>query len=143
MFFPGIAVAGTLTKLTNILKEDANASDNDDNQVMVLESLSLRCELMDDDFIHAIASGMATNSTLTALSFWGNNTQVTEKGSLASAKIDFYLKLNQCGIRDLHLLVNATPTEFLDKILDEHESLDLVFYLLQSNPSFLSYSTLI
>ena len=158
MFFPGIADKSTLTTLTNILKagdepskndDDSDNSDDDtrddapenelDNQTMSLKSLALRCDLMDDAFIEAIASGMETNLTVTTLSFWGNNTQVSEKGSFASSKIDFYLKLNQCGIRDFHLLVNATPSEFLDKVVDEHESLDLVFYLLQTNPSFLSY----
>lgn len=157
MFFPGIPDKSTLIRLTQILKE-AKGDDDDDNQSnngnddevdsevsqgMNLESLSLRCELMDDEFIEAIANGMATNPTLTTLSFWGNKTQVSEKGSFASAKIDFYLKLNQCGIRDLHLLVNATPSEFLDKVVVEHKSTDLVFYLLHSNPSFLSYSTLV
>ena len=168
MFFPGIADKSALAKLTNILKEEEKTSHNDDDcdddnknnknckgndcnrqddasendlgsQTMSLKSLSLRCDLMDDAFIEAIASGMETNLTVTTLSFWGNNTQVSEKGSFASSKIDFYLKLNQCDIRDFHLLVNATPSEFLDKVVDEHESLDLVFYLLQSNPSFLSY----
>lgn len=104
-----------------------------------LESLSVRCELMDDDFIHAIASGMVSNETITTLSFWGNNVKVTEKGNRASAKIDFYLRLNQSGIRDYHLLVNATPSEFLDKITEERENTNVVFYLLESNPDFLSY----
>jgi len=154
MFFPGIADNGDLVKLSNILREGkANergivASVGGDipdtvHHTMALESLSLRCDLMDDTFIQAIADGMATNSSLTTLSFWGNKTQVSDDGNFASSKIDFYLKLNQCGIRDFYLMVTVTPAEFLNKLVTERESLDLVFYLLQSNPSFVSYSTLL
>lgn len=137
MFFPNRVTKETLDTFARYLKDD-DVSDNPS----ILESLSLRCEVMDDEFIDAISQVMAINSTVTTLSFWGNKVEVTERGALGSAQIDFYLRLNQTKIRDLHLLVNATPAHFLNKIVEEREGLDLVFYLLQTNPSFLSYSCL-
>lgn len=153
MFFPERANKATLGCLTRILKDEGGnvtkptagetheAAAPPAQNVSMLDSIRIRCNVMDDDFIDAIAQGMEVNPTISILSFWGNKVEVTEKGAEGSAKIDFFLRLNQCGIRDLHLLVNATPTEFLNKIVEERESLDLVFYLLQTNPSFVSYST--
>ncbi|CAB9510729.1 expressed unknown protein [Seminavis robusta] len=159
MFFPEKPDNTTLTLLTRLLKGDntstcTTTTEQDDTSggttitttintppalPLTLESLSLRCDVMDDAFIESIALGMRVNPSVTTLSFWGNNVHVTEEGALNSSKIDFYLRLNQCDIRDMHLYVNAEPTEFLDKIVSERESTDLVFYLLQTNPSFLSY----
>lgn len=155
MFFPDDQPKPqTLATLTQILKDgydspnepeegggDAPTSSTPPPNPSPLDSLSLRCNIMNDDFIRAIANGMEVNPAITTLSFWGNKVQVSEAGAHDSARIDFYLRLNQCQIRDVHLLVNATPAEFLDKIVSERESIDLVFYLLQTNPSFLSYST--
>lgn len=144
MFFPNKVEKDTLSLLTKIVQngeedENQHANEGGDRQLASLEQLSLRCHLMDDDFLLAIAKGMEQNCTLTTLSFWGKNVDVSDEGSRASAKIDFYLKLNQAKIRNLHLLANASPSEFLDKIVEEQDSIDHIFYLLVTNPSFVSY----
>jgi hypothetical protein len=146
MFWPTRVDTDTLSLLTKLVENEGDEDDtvtnnnNTDNRPSAsLESLSLRCQLMDDNFLLAIAKGMEQNSTLTALSFWGKNVYISDVGSQASAKIDFYLKLNQSKIRNLHLLANASPSEFLDKLVAE-QSIDHIFYMLMTNPSFLSYS---
>ena len=57
------------------------------------------------------------------------------------AVMDFYLKLNKGGVRNLHLNVNTSASQFLTKVVSHREELNTLFFMLSANPSFLAYGT--
>ncbi|CAB9497759.1 expressed unknown protein [Seminavis robusta] len=50
-------------------------------------------------------------------------------------QIEYYLKLNESGVRRVQLSVNTHYEEFLELLESEGDDLDCVFYLLSKNPS--------
>lgn len=54
-------------------------------------------------------------------------------------EMDFLLLLNRMGLRHIQLGVDLTRVQFLEKLISHRNNLDLVFYLVSSNPNFLHY----
>lgn len=126
-----------------------------------LEKLCMCCQQgLDDNGAIAIASALQHNNTLKHLLLEDGDDAVTHRGYEAlvemlqqntvletmynensgnlKLKIDYYLKLNQLGLRSLLLNVNATRAQFLDAVVSNHEDLDCLYYMISMNPSFVS-----
>jgi len=59
------------------------------------------------------------------------------KGVVAcQAEMEFYLKLNRGGVRDLQLNNETSLRHFFSKVLSNHQDLETLFYMLSENPSF-------
>jgi hypothetical protein len=52
-------------------------------------------------------------------------------------KMDFYLTLNRLGLRHVQLYVDTSRTQFLQMLSGSRHDLDVIFYLLSTNPEFL------
>ena len=55
------------------------------------------------------------------------------------AVMDYYLKLNKGGVRNLQLNIDTTPSHFLTKVVSHREELNTLFYMLSANPSFVAF----
>jgi hypothetical protein len=131
-----------------------------------LEKLCMCCQQgLDDNGATAIAAALQGNNTLKHLLLEDSDDDVTHRGYEAlvemlqrntvletmyhensgnlKLKIDYYLKLNQLGLRNLLLNVNATKKQFLDAAISNQDDLDCVYYLMLMNPSFVSESFII
>ncbi|CAB9497016.1 leucine Rich Repeat [Seminavis robusta] len=53
------------------------------------------------------------------------------------AKMDFYLSLNQLGLRQVQLYVDTDWHHFLDLLTKSRHDLNIIFYLLSTSPDFL------
>ena len=130
-----------------------------------LQKLCMCCQQgLDDNGAIAIANGLTRNTTLRHLLLEDDDDAVTSKGYEAlvtmmqsntvlntlyhenaghlKVKMDYFLKLNQTGIRTILLNVNATRSEFLDTLVSHQEDLDCVHYMISMNPSFVSHDFL-
>jgi Ran GTPase-activating protein (RanGAP) involved in mRNA processing and transport len=52
-------------------------------------------------------------------------------------KMDFYLTLNRLGLRQVQLYVNTSRTQFCQMLYGSRQDLDVIFYLLSTNPEIL------
>lgn len=54
--------------------------------------------------------------------------------------MDYYLRLNRLGLRNLHLHVNTTHDKFVNKMIDQVQDLNHLYYMIFSNPSLVEAS---
>jgi len=57
------------------------------------------------------------------------------------SEIEFYLKLNQARVRSIHLNIDTTPVQFLSKLASNRNDVGTLFYMLSTNPSFMTLGT--
>lgn len=58
------------------------------------------------------------------------------------SKMDFFLKLNQSGVRNLQLDINIGPEKFADAVFTQRNELDNLYFMLSVNPSFMPNGTI-
>lgn len=136
-----------------------------------LEWLQVSSHLIDDDAAQAFAEALKANDTLKVLDFsldihsliW-----ITDAGYTAllgmlqenhvlemmptygigdkkmQARIEYYLMLNDCGVRSVQLYENTTKYQFLHILAEQDEDdIDCIYYLLSSNPNVFTNESLI
>lgn len=129
----------------------------------VLEKLCMCCQQgLDDSGAIAIATALEQNNTLKHLLLEDDDDAVTHRGYEAlvqmlqhntvletmyhensgnmKLKIDYYLKLNQSGLRNLFLNVNSTRTQFFEALVTHQDDLDCLYYVMSMNPSFTAFA---
>lgn len=131
-----------------------------------LQKLCMCCQQgLDDNGAVSIANGLTHNKTLKHLLIEDGDDAVTHQGYDAlvkmlqsntsletiyhenagdlKQKMEYFLKLNQSGIRNLLLDVDATRSRFLDFLLSHQEDMDCLHYLIWMNPSFVASALLV